>query len=333
MKFQYLWILNLLWLIPFFAILFVVDRRRKRSALSKYADPVLLERLAPPLNHRKVVFKAILMLAAAGFLIFSLAGPQWGSHYQEVSGKGVDIAVVLDVSRSMLAEDVKPNRLERAKREILDLLRVMQGDRVALVTFAGAAFVECPLTLDYAAMELFINGVSPDHSPVPGTDLGAAIRKAMDCFDFKSETDKAVILVTDGEDQEGHGLEAAKEAASKGVRLFIIGMGAPEGAPIPRSGAGSGFEKDAEGKLILSKLVESGLMKMAVATEGGYTRSESGDLDLDVIYFQGLRAKTEKKELRGGKVRVYEERYYLFTALAWALLLMEGLIRERTPSK
>ncbi|MBI4776497.1 MAG: VWA domain-containing protein [Deltaproteobacteria bacterium] len=332
MKFQYLWILHLLWLIPFFAIFFVVDRRRKWLALSKYADPALLERLAPPLNHRKVVFKAILMLAAVGFIIFSLAGPQWGSHYREVSGKGVDIAVVLDVSRSMLARDVKPNRLERAKREILDLLKVMQGDRVALVTFAGAAFVEYPLTLDYAAMELFINGVSPDQSPVPGTDLGQAVRKAMDCFDFKSETDKAVILVTDGEDQEGRGVEEAKEAASKGVRLFIIGMGAPEGAPIPRGGDESGFEKDAQGNLILSKLVEPGLIKMAAATGGGYTRSVTGDLDLDSIYFQGLRAKTEKKELKGGKVRVYEERFHLFAVLALAFLLTEGLVRERTPA-
>ena len=333
MKFQYLWILHLLWLIPFAAIGFVVAQRRKRLALSKYADPELLERLAPPLHHRKVVFKAVLMLAAVSVVIFSLAGPQWGSRYQEVSRKGVDIAVVLDVSRSMLAQDVKPNRLERAKREIQDLLKVIQGDRVALVTFAGAAFVECPLTLDYAALELFIKGVGPDQSPVPGTDLGAAIRKAMQCFDFKSETDKAVILVTDGEDQEGSGMEAAKEAASKEVRLYIIGMGAPEGAPIPKGGAESGFEKDAEGNLILSKLVESGLMRMAATARGGYTRSVTGDLDLDVLYFQGLRAKTQSKELEGGKIRVHEERFYLFVALAFALLLIEGLIRERVPTK
>jgi Ca-activated chloride channel family protein len=262
-------------------------------------------------------------------MIFALAGPRWGSHYQEVSQKGVDIMIVVDVSRSMWVEDISPNRLERARREILDLLRVVQGDRVGLVAFSGAAFVQCPLTLDYAALQMFLGALQPDLIPVPGTDLGAAIETATSAFDFESETDRVILLITDGEDNEKKGFEAAQKAADKGVKIFVFGMGETSGGPIPAGNGKGGFKKDESGKLVLSKLEENDLKKMAAAAGGAYARSVAGDLDLDVLYFEGIKSRTEARTLKSGKIKVYEERFTFFLLAAFLFLFLEGLILEK----
>jgi Ca-activated chloride channel family protein len=229
----------------------------------------------------------------------------------------------------MLVEDIEPNRLERARREILDLLRVVEGDRVGLIAFAGAAFVQCPLTLDYAALQMFLSALAPDLIPVPGTDLGAAIESAAVSFDFKSETDKVILLITDGEDNEKRGLEAAEKAAGKGIKVFVFGIGEPSGGPIPSGDGKGGFRKDDAGKLVLSKLDEDSLRRIASATGGTYVRSLAGDLDLDVLYFEGIKSRTEAQTLKSGKVKVYEERFALFLLAAFLFLLLEGLIVER----
>jgi Ca-activated chloride channel family protein len=265
-------------------------------------------------------------------MLVALAGPRWGSRYEEVSRKGVDIMIVVDVSRSMLAEDIKPSRLERARREVLDFLRVIEGDRAGLVAFAGAAFVQCPLTLDYGALIMFLSSLAPDLIPVPGTDLGAAIESALSSFDFKSETDKVILLITDGEDNEKRGLEAAEKAARKGAKIFVFGMGDAAGGPIPAAGNKGGFEKDKEGKLILSKLDEEGLRKIAARTGGAYVRSVAGDLDLDLLYFDGIKVRTEATTLKSRKIRIYEERFTFFLLAAFLFLILEGLIRERKQS-
>ncbi len=232
MTFAHLWILHFLWLLPVTAFVLVVHGRQKKKAMDRIADPDLLIRLTgkDQVGHRFV--KGLLLLISLGFMVFALAGPRWGSHYQEVSQKGVDIMILVDVSPSMLVEDIKPNRLERARREILDLLRVVQGDRMGLVAFSGAAFVQCPLTLDYAALQMFLGALQPDLIPVPGTDLGAAIETAISSFDFESETDRVILLITDGEDNEKKGFEAAQKAAGKGVKIFVFGMGETAGGPI-----------------------------------------------------------------------------------------------------
>ena len=264
-----------------------------------------------------------------GLMLFALAGPRWGSHFQEVSQKGVDIMALVDVSRSMLVADVQPSRLERARREILDFLRVVEGDRIGLVAFAGAAFVQCPLTLDYAALKMFLSALEPGLIPVPGTDLGAAIEAGVTSFDFKSETDKVILLITDGEDNEKRGLEAAKKAASNGVKIFVFGIGETAGGPIPAGDGKGGFKKDEKGKVILSKLDEGSLRRIASVTGGTYVRSLAGDLDLDILYFEGIKSRTEAQTLKSGKIRVYEERFTFFLLAAFLFLLLEGFIVER----
>ncbi|MCF8144753.1 MAG: VWA domain-containing protein [Deltaproteobacteria bacterium] len=328
MNFAYLWMLHFLWLAPLTALLFIVYNRQKTRAMERFADPELLSRLSGDIQKGRRILRSACLLAALILMILALAGPRWGSHYQEVSQKGVDIMIVLDVSRSMLVEDVEPDRLERAKREISDFIRVVQGDRVGLVAFAGAAFTQCPLTLDYGALAMFLTALSPDMVPVPGTDLGAALQNAMSSFDAASETDKVILLITDGEDNENRGLQAAREAAKKGIKIFVFGIGDPSGGPIPSADGKGGFKKDAEGQLILSKLDEEGLTEIASATGGTYVRSMAGDLDLDLLYFDGIKQRTEAAELKSGKIKVYEERFPLFVLAAFVLLLVEGLIRE-----
>jgi Ca-activated chloride channel family protein len=329
LKLAHFWILHLLWILPLAAIFLVACRRNKQRATERLADPELLVRLTGRDCRRMRFFKGVLLITALGLMLFALAGPRWGSHYQEVSQKGVDIMMVVDVSPSMLVEDVKPNRLERAKREILDFLRVVRGDRVGLVAFSGAAFVQCPLTLDYAALDMFLSALQPDLVPVPGTDLGAAIETGISSFDFNSETDKVMLLITDGEDNEGKGLKAAMNAAGKGVKIFIFGIGEPSGGPVPADDGKGGFKKDQEGKLILSKLDEEGLRQIASTTGGTYVRSVAGDLDLDILYFDGIKSRTEAQTLKSGKIKVYEERFPMFVLTVFLFLILENLIVER----
>jgi Ca-activated chloride channel family protein len=326
MTFDRLWILHFLWLMPLAALTLVVYSRKRKRALERFADPELLTRLTGRDQSRRRVLKGLLMVGALGLVLFALAGPRWGSHYQEVSQKGVDIMILADVSRSMEVEDVEPSRLERAKREILDFLRVVEGDRVGLVAFSGAAFIQCPLTLDYAALQMFLSALTPDLIPVRGTDLGAAIETGLSGFDFKSETDKVMLLITDGEDNENKGLAAAQKAAAEGVKIFVFGMGEPSGGPIPLPEGTGGFKKDSEGKLVLSKLDEESLKKIASTSGGIYVRSVAGDLDLDILYFEGIKSRTEAQTLKSGKIKVYEERFPLFTLAAFLFLMLEGVI-------
>ena len=326
MSLSHPWILHFLWLLPLAAVTFVIVNRKRRQALLRFAEPELLNRLTPGGSRGRGVLKAVLSLLALGFMLLALAGPRWGSHYQEVTRKGVDIVIALDVSPSMLVADIKPDRLERSKREITDFLKVVQGDRVGLVAFSGAAYTQCPLTLDYGALMMFLNILHPDNIPIPGTNLGAAIEGAISAFDPKSETDKVILLITDGEDNEKRGTEAARLASKKGIKIFVFGMGDPAGGPVPASQGQGGFKKDEKGELVLSKLNEAGLQEIAGITGGDYVRSLAGDLDLDLLYFDGIKRKTDDAVLKSGKIKVYEERFFIFAAAAFLLLLLEGLI-------
>ncbi|MBW1779672.1 MAG: VWA domain-containing protein [Deltaproteobacteria bacterium] len=328
MNLSHPWVVHFLWVVPITALLFIICNRQKMRAMERFADPELLGRLTGDIRKGRRMMRSCFLLAALGLMILALAGPRWGSHYQEVSQKGVDIMIVLDVSSSMLVEDVKPNRLERAKREISDFIRVVEGDRVGLVAFSGAAFTQCPLTLDYGALAMFLNALGPDMVPVSGTDLGAALETAMSSFDSASDTDKVILLMTDGEDNEKKGLQAAREAAKKGIKIFVFGIGEPTGGPIPSSGGKGGFKKDTEGQLIMSKLNEEGLSEIAAATGGSYIRSVAGDFDLDILYFEGIKTRTEAATLKSGKVKVYEERFTLFVIAAFFFLLLEGMIGD-----
>lgn len=333
MTFAHLWILHFLWLLPAIGILIVFGFRQKKKALDRIADPDLLVRIAGKMHKGRIFAKAVLLLCALGLMIFALAGPRWGSHYQEVSQKGVDIMILVDVSPSMMVEDIKPNRLERARREVLDFLKIVQGDRIGLVAFSGIAFVQCPLTLDYGAIQMFLDELAPDVIPVAGTDLGAAIETGISAFDFKIETDKVIILITDGEDNEKRGIKAAEDAKNKGVKIFVFGMGDTSGGPIPVVDGNGGFKKDQNGSVIMSKMDEESLKQIAILTGGRYTRSVTGDLDLDLIYFDGIKTLTTAKLLKSGKVKVYEERFSIFLIVVFLVLILEVLINEREKIK
>lgn len=231
-------LLYFLWLVPLAALALVVIYRRKRRDLFAFCDPELAPRLAGERIQARGFLKSVLLLGGLALMILALAGPRWGSRYQEVSQKGVDIMLAVDVSSSMLVEDVQPTRLERARREVHDFLQVVAGDRVGLVAFAGAAFVQCPLTLDYGALTMFLEALRPDLIPVPGTDLGGAVDTALSAFDLVSETDRVILLITDGEDNEGAGLKAAERAARAGVKIFIFGIGDLAGGPVPEGQGG-----------------------------------------------------------------------------------------------
>lgn len=329
MTLAYKWALHLLWILPIAGFALIVQRRNQQKAMERFAEPSLLTRLTPDNHQGKRLVKGILLLCALGVLLLALAGPRWGSRYQEVSRKGVDIMILIDVSRSMMVEDVKPNRLERARREIIDFLKVVQRDRVGLTAFAGAAFVQCPLTLDYAALEMFLSALQPGIIPVPGTDMGAAIETGLSAFDFKTETDKVMLLITDGEDNENRGIEAARDAAGDGVKIFVFGIGDLTGGPIPAGSKQCGFKKDKDGKLVLSRLDEKTLQDMASVAGGDYVRSVAGDLDLDILYFDGIKKKTEAQILKSGKIKVYEERFNIFVLAGFLLLFIEELIDDK----
>ncbi|WDN87509.1 Ca-activated chloride channel-like protein [Desulfosarcina sp. BuS5] len=329
MKFESAWAFYLLFIIPVIIFLIVFKNRKKKVALGLFADANLLPDLIWPGlagNVKKGIlfFKGLFFVFAVIFLILACAGPRWGSHYQDVQRKGVDIIFLLDVSSSMQAQDVKPDRLERAKREITDFLKIVEGDRVGLVLFAGDAFVQSPLTLDYDALSMFLASVTLDTLPVPGTDIGNGIKTALNAFNFKFATDKVIVLITDGEDNEGRGLQQAAKAMEKGVKIFVYGIGDPSGAPIPDETGG--FKKDKDGNLIMSKLNEKDLRKISEVADGRYVRSVTGDLDLDRLYFEGIKKKTEAKDLESGKIKVFEERFYIFTWLSIIFLIIEGVI-------
>ncbi len=253
--------------------------------------------------------------------------PKWGFHWEEVQRRGVDILIALDVSTSMLAEDVSPNRLDRAKRKISDLLKIIQGDRVGLIAFAGTAFLQCPLTLDHGAIAIFLDSIDTDLIPVPGTAIGQAIELALKAFESSPKNSRALILITDGEDTTGNPLEVAKKANEQGVKIYTIGIGKEGGVPIP-DGKQGGFKKDRKGEVVLTHLDEQSLQKIALETGGSYVRSVSGDLDLDKVY-EDIQKKTEDKELKSGRQRRYEERYQWPLFLALLCLILEVLMSER----
>ncbi len=320
-----------LWLVPALLVFDIFVFRTKSRLLQRFAAVGMLERLTSGISRPRQYFKAALILIGLTACLLALAKPRWGFTWEEVKRQGVDVVVALDVSDSMLVEDAesggKLSRLERAKREIVDLLRLMEGDRIGLVAFAGTAFVECPLTLDYGAAEIFLDAIDTDLIPVKGTDLGRALRTSLAAFDGGSQPSRAIILITDGEDHSGQALAAAAEAKTAGVRVFTIGIGRDEGAPIPDPRGG--MRRDRRGEMILSRLDEPTLQKIALETGGRYVRSVTGDVDLEKIYSQGIKATLEDRELGSKRQRRWEERYQWLLAVALFALMLEPLLSER----
>lgn len=328
-QFARLEMLFLVWAVPVLLLVYVYGMKKRGRILSRFSHARGLRSIAPDTGKTRRKIKAALALAALVFISLSLAGPQYGYHWREVERKGVDIIIALDCSKSMLADDISPTRLDRAKREVYDLLTLLEGDRVGLVAFAGTAFMQCPLTLDYEAFYLFLKTLTPEYLPIGGTDLVAAIEAATGGFD-ETESEKAVILITDGENTGGRDpLDAAREAEKNGIKIFCIGVGSEDGVPVP-DGEG-GFRKN-RGEIVLTKLDEETLKRTAVTTGGTYVRSVAGDMDLDAIYTNEIRAKMESATLESGRKRVWEDRYQWLLAPAILILMIEMFLPARKKS-
>jgi Ca-activated chloride channel homolog len=331
-RFYQVELLLLLWTAVLLAAAYLFAVHRRRQTRQRFAEAGLLEKLNPGANPARRFWKAAAVLAATVFIVLALSRPAWNPKPRTVKRQGRDVVFVLDISRSMLAEDLAPNRIERAKLAIRDCLEALEGDRVGLVAFAGTAVVKCPLTLDYGFFRMMLENLSPGDVSRGGTLIGGALRRCMeDIFDEQDQRFRDLILITDGEDHESFPVEAAQQAGEKGIRLIAIGLGdEDQGRRIPVTDEnGRRTFLTYKGQEVWTRLDADTLREMAASTPGGrYLNVATGAFDLGAIY-RDLVASAEKKALEARTVTRYEEKFQVFLALAFALLVMEALIGER----
>jgi len=316
-----------LWLIPVLILLYWYVQKKQYKLLEKFAGTKLHSVLIPLKSRFKSPLIFGIYLLALTMLLIALANPRVGTKIEEVKQVGIDVYILLDVSKSMLAGDIKPSRLEKAKYEISRLIQRLKGDRIGLIVFAGQAYVQFPLTSDYSAANLFLNAVDVNSVPQPGTAISPALELALSSFKYDDGTKKAIVLITDGEDHEGDIESAIEDANSKDVSLYAIGFGSPAGVPIPiynESGSQIGFRKDNEGNIILTKLDETTLKNIAGQGNGKYYRGTNTEDELESIYND--LAKIEQSEYGSKQITDYEDRFYYFLLPAILLLIAEFLI-------
>jgi Ca-activated chloride channel family protein len=302
--------------------LFIGLHRQRTMRLANVISSKVWKIVIPGFKTKRSGRRTVLRLLALLCIGLALTRPQWGTHWEEVKQRGLDIIVVLDTSKSMLAEDIKPNRLKQAQWAVRDFVKHLKGDRIGLVAFAGSSFLQCPVTIDYAAFTMMLDDLYAGIIPRGGTAIEQALKTASDSFDSESEADRVMILITDGEDLEGNALHMAEELKKQGVKLFSIGVGTLEGELVPTD---TGYAKDARGQVVKSSLNEGLLEKLARETGGFYVRSAPGDFGLDRIYKLGI-SNLQRDEQETRLARVYEERFGWFAAAALLFLILEALI-------
>lgn len=330
MRFANPQILYLLWLLPFLAALMLAFLERRRKLMSRFVASNLLDEVVCSWSYKRDRNKMIVLTVVFFISIVALARPQWGYQWQEVKRQGLDILLVIDTSKSMLTEDVKPNRLERTKLAVKDLIKKLKGDRIGLVAFAGDAFMMCPLTSDYGGFLLSLNDLDTAIIPRGGTNVGGALEEALRGYDKAPAQYKAIILVTDGDNLEGDALSVVKKIKEKGIRIFCVGVGTQEGDMVRyRDDQGQmQLLKDEQGNFVKSRLNENLLQRIAYETGGAYVRSSGAEFGLDYIYEQHL-ARLEKREIEEKMQKKYFERFQLPLVLALALLLFETFLSRR----
>lgn len=319
-----------LYLIPVLIFLIWFSIKKQNQLLEKFANTKLHKILFPLRSTAKIFFKNGLIVISVILLILALANPQIGSKIEEVKQVGIDVYILLDVSLSMKAEDIKPSRLEKAKHEISKLIQNLSGDRIGLIVFSGKAFIQFPLTTDYSAASLFLSAVSVKSVPQPGTAIGPALQLALNSFKKDEETQKAIVVITDGEDHEGDLDKVIEEANNIGVKIYSIGLGSPQGVPIPlynAAGRQTGYKKDRNGNVVLTKLDESTLEEISSKANGKYYRGSNTEDELEQIYDD--LASLEGSEFGATKITEYEDRFYYFLIPAIIILLLELFIKER----
>jgi len=320
--------LYLLLFIPLLVMLFVYARRRKKKALAVFGDLNLVMRLIPEYSGPREILKFIIWSLAWILIVIGMADPQTGSKLEKIKRKGVDMVFALDVSNSMMAQDITPNRLERAKQAIIHLLGKLENDRVGLVIFGGKSYIQMPLTTDYSATRLFLSNINPGMVPIQGTAIGDAIETSASVFGNTKQS-KAIIIITDGENHEDDAIEAAKTAAGKGFRVYTIGIGLPEGAPIPIYSGNTqiGYKKDASGITVITRINEPMLQDIAKAGRGIFVRANNSQSGVQEVFDQ--INKLEKAEYNEAFFSDYEDRFQFFLLAALILILGEVLIADR----
>ena len=315
--------LLLLWLVPLLALLLWYAYKKKKQAVLMMFDPAMADQLMPMLDARRSFQKALLFLLAFSFAIVSIAGPRFGTYYETISQNGVDVFILLDVSRSMLAEDVVPNRLDRAKADIHDLLKHVTGDRVGLIAFAGKPIIKVPLTTDHGFFLQVLRSVDTNAAPRGGTSIGDAIRLALRAMPPEADRRRAIVLITDGEDQESMPIEAAKDAAERQVRILTIGLGNPaEGGRIPiRNQNGQLTYLQYDGQEVWSKMDETTLREIARITEGAYVVAGTRTFDLGQIYADSI-GKMQRNAYQTEMRQKIRHQYQIFLGAALLCLLL-----------
>ena len=319
--------LYLLLLLPLIVAVYLYSNHRRRQNIRKYGDPALLKELMPTISKYRPDVKFWLTFSALASIIIMLARPQFGSKMETVKRSGVETVIALDISNSMLAEDVAPSRLEKSKKLIARLIDTFNNDKVGLNVFAGEAFTQLPITSDYISAKMFLESINPSLISTQGTDIGAAIRLAIKSFTPNDGVGKAIIVITDGENHEGGAIEAAQEAAEKNMQVFILGVGSPNGSPIPVERGSNDFRRDKNGEVIVTKLNEAMCQEIAKAGNGVYIRVDNSNSAEKILNEQ--IAKLAKSDVESQVFTEFDEQ---FQALAWLILILlvvEMLILER----
>ena len=328
-QFDHSELLFLLIIIPVIVLFHWLSRKRRKRLLKDFGELEIIEQLMPERSKSRPVVKLILLLSALFFFIFGIAGPQFGTKLRETKRKGVEIIIALDVSNSMMAEDIQPNRLERAKQAISKLVDQLRNDKIGLIVFAGEAFTQLPITTDYVSAKMFLSNISTNIVPVPGTAIGAAINLATKSFTPEGKSDKAIIIITDGENHEDDAVGMATAAREKGIFVHTIGIGLPQGAPIPTESGNNqkNYLKDNEGNVVISKLNEVLLQQIATAGNGIYIRATNTQIGLNTIFDE--ISKMNKTEYKAKRYSEYEDQFQWPFGIAILLLVIELLVLER----
>lgn len=316
--------LLLLLLVPLIPVGYALLRWERRRRIARFGDPELVAALMPHWSGAKGWVRTVLFTLAFAFFVIGLARPQIGAKLSQRETRGAEIMICLDVSNSMLAQDYSPDRLSRAKLAISRLVDRLEGDRIGLVVFAGTSFVQLPITTDYVSAKMFLSSISTSSIPVQGTAIGDAIRTASHGFSAQSEKSRAIIVITDGENHEDDAAQAAKDAAELGCKVYTIGVGSLRGEPIP---VGGDLLKDSKGNIVVTRLDEETLRKVAAAGGGAYVHAGSDEFGLNPIIDDIRRMEDER--FSSVVFEEYDEQYMYFLAVALVLLVLEMLLGER----
>lgn len=330
LRYEHIEYLNLLFTIPLLLIAIMIFGNWRKKALETFGDNELVNRLMITFSKKRKNIKNLLFILMLIFLIIGISNPQIGTKIEEVKREGVDLIIAIDLSNSMMAEDIKPNRLERAKQAISKLIEQLKGDRIGLVVFAGEAYVQLPITTDYSAANLFLSSINSSVVPTQGTEISKAIDLSIESFDMENGQNKAIIIITDGENHDEKAIESAKKSSELGIIIHTLGMGLSKGGPIPiynNYGTQNGYRKDREGNTIVSKLNENLLIQIANAGQGKYTRANNSKAGLSTLFTE--INKMEKKEIGTMIFTEYKDRFQLFLIIALLLLIFDLFLLER----